>query len=131
MMCLKMHLHNSGMNSTFKEKIEKTFSAQGGHAVETEQDSYGWLLLGHESTHLHQKKPVNRPNQTSISDGEEELFSPIIPVSALNAKCGNSSSPFLYYLTRRPHHIYWAPFFLSIDSTNQKSDDANTRKTYQ
>lgn len=43
MMRLKVHLHNSGINRTFRANIESTFSAQAGHAVETEFDNYGRL----------------------------------------------------------------------------------------
>lgn len=92
MMRLKIHLHNSSMNSTFRAKIEKTFSAQAGHAVETEQDSYGRLLLRREITHLTQQKPRHEPNQASISEEVEQPLSPIIPVSSPNAKYGNSRS---------------------------------------
>ena len=69
MMHLKVHLHNSGINRTFRANIESTFSAQAGHAVETEFDNYGRLLLR--------------------LTGDEPPLSPIIPVSA---NCRNRSS---------------------------------------
>ena len=91
MMRLKVHLHNSGINNTFRTKIESTFSAQAGHAVETQLDNYGRLLLRRGNTGRVQRQPDQIPNQTSILADDEPPLSPIIPVSASNTERTNRS----------------------------------------
>jgi len=87
MMRLRIHFHNSGINSKFKTKIESTFSAQAGHAVATELDNYGRLLLSHGNAgNSRQKQPAERPNGAAVPADTEPPLSPIIPVSACNSK---------------------------------------------
>ena len=97
MMRLRVHLHNSAVNSTFKAKIESTFSAQAGHAVETEFDNYGRLLLSHGNARSLQEQPDQRANRAADPAETEPPLSPIIPVSASNSKrrdgCPPSTSP--------------------------------------
>ena len=96
-MRLRVHLHNSAVNSTFKAKIESTFSAQAGHAVETEFDNYGRLLLSHGNARSLQEQPDQRANRAADPAETEPPLSPIIPVSASNSKrrdgCPPSTSP--------------------------------------
>ena len=63
MMRLRIHLLNLSINSTFKAKIESTFSAQAGHAVETRLDNYSRLLLSHCNTRPLQKQPDESPKR--------------------------------------------------------------------
>lgn len=86
MMRLRIHLHNLSINSTFKAKIESTFSAQAGHAVETQLDNYGRLLLSHGNARPLQKQPDESPNGASVPAETEAPLSPVIPVSASNTK---------------------------------------------
>ena len=86
MMRLRIHLHNSAINSTFRAKIESTFSAQAGHAVETRLDNFGRLLLSHGNARSLQKQPDERPNEAAVPGETEAPLSPIIPVSAPNTK---------------------------------------------
>lgn len=93
MMRLIVHLHNSAVNSTFKAKIESTFSAQAGHAVETELDNYGRLLLSHGNARSLQKQPDQRANRAADPAETEPPLSPIIPVSACNSNRRDGSPP--------------------------------------
>lgn len=86
MMRLRIHMHNSGINSTFKSKIESTFSAQAGHAVETRLDNYGRLVLSHGNALSLQKQHDERPSRADVPAETERPLSPIIPVSASNTK---------------------------------------------
>lgn len=92
-MRLRVHLHNSAVNSTFKAKIGSTFSAQAGHVVETELDSYGRLLLNHGNARSLQKQPDQRLNRAADTAETEPPLSPIIPVSASNCKRRDGSPP--------------------------------------
>ncbi|KAJ7330571.1 hypothetical protein OS493_022182 [Desmophyllum pertusum] len=65
MMRLKIQLHNTHINSAFREKIENTFSVQAGHAVETELDIHGRLLLRSGNTRFIQKRPYQSSNHSS------------------------------------------------------------------
>ncbi len=103
-MRLKIHLHNAAINSAFREKIENIFSAQAGHAVKTDLDNHGRLLLRQRNTRPREQpeylSPDHLPPGSSQAvspaysatedhpqlDDSEAPLSPIIPVSASNAK---------------------------------------------
>ena len=95
MMRLKIQLHNTGINSAFREKIESTFSAQAGRAVKTDLDNHGRLLLRQRSTQSR-SGPAYIPSPSSPAvtptsadpqfDETQGPMSPIIPVSASKAK---------------------------------------------
>lgn len=109
MMRLKIHLHNAGINSAFRRKVdEDTFSAQAGYAVETELEHYGRLLLrprnarciprpGYHSSDNLPSSPS--PAASPVPIGKEDLqwdesdapLSPIIPVSASKSKPGSKA----------------------------------------
>ena len=95
MMRLKIQLHNTGINSAFREKIENTFSAQAGRAVKTDLDNHGRLLLRQRNTQstsgpAYIPHPSSRTASPTSADPQfdetQEPMSPIIPVSASKAK---------------------------------------------
>ena len=95
MMRLKIQLHNTGINSAFREKIESTFGAQTGRTVKTCLDNHGRLLLRQRNTRCT-TGPAHTPSPSSPAvtpasadpqfDESEGPMSPIIPVSASKAK---------------------------------------------
>ena len=95
MMRLKIQLHNTGINSAFREKIESTFNAQAGRAVKTDLDNHGRLLLRQRNTQstsgpAYIPHPSSRTASPTSADPQfdetQEPMSPIIPVSASKAK---------------------------------------------
>ena len=101
MMRLKIQLHNTGINSAFREKIESTFSAQAGRAVKTDLDNHGRLLLRQRNTQSR-TSPTHNPSLSSPAvtpasagtqfDEPEPPMSPIIPVYASKSKNEHGSS---------------------------------------
>ncbi len=124
MMRLKVHLHNSGINRTFRANIESTFSAQAGHAVETEFDNYGRLLLRRGNKGRVQSQPEQNPNKTPILTGDEPPLSPIIPVSANRKKRSSSSTG----TTSGEDHNASTQTSSSIPSTAPTRNDPSTNK---